>query len=768
MATNSQCGNLSDNATRLNNAITSSATSVADTGKATRGKETFDAIMKPIRDAKEAEKTATGAEKTKLMDEIHSHYAEGKKGNEPVTPATSAISKAIQANSDVKAYIHSMSVNDFGKARSEIQTTFGGEQARMMEMQYKDAKLGSLENALSSSGKGTPSLTDEIATIRSRGILSDSDLNKMRGMEEILNMGDDAFAKGKARSTYNSLSNKLGDNIAQDIFERKISDNLDKINDKTGTQNILDTAFGKSLSGDEKKVLEDYANGKLKPDANTFETTAAMLRKMDQSTLSAIQKAVEPLDELQFGAKRSVYEKASQSNIGKAWDKTGKAAKGALALGTAALTVLYGIPQSLLWYATSTQTNFGEMNGLYEQFGVEDKTASEIDKLLLEDKDLARINEFLSNMFGAENKLPYSLFLSIPIYGDYVRSYLADGMNDARDSIGANFERLFEKLEERGLVTGDNSELGFRRTTDEERKAMFAKTPDKLFENDADFINKYAPWKDSTGAFKGEKELTPAQAMALYYGKTDSYGKLGIGYDDARNNALMNAVRDYGKEHDMKTRETTTSTEIPTAKGASTVTEDDLYRTAIEQRMKKYNETEEKAKVVVDRELTGLMTKNGGDSVAALAQMTGTTVKGDYRAKSSGGSGGGSGGGSESETSTTKKYSGEVAMIAKQIADNRPVTYQEKSKLIDGYSNDGKVDIKKLKEDTNEEMSITDMAAVSKEKTVNGFGDYAKNMKSGKGDAGQQEKNKRDIDQMMQEDKEKTGKAMLERYGCGN
>jgi hypothetical protein len=756
MATGENCYGLGNAINRLDN-VGSERNAAFDASKAARGEKTLNDILQPIRNAREAEKTATGAEKARLMDEIHSHYAEGKSPGSKTTKATQDISKAIQSDSDVQQYIRNMSPSEFGKARTEIKNTFGGDQARMMEHQYVN-KMDDYEAALESSGKMIPSIKERIATTRSRGVMSDSDLDVMRGLEEYLSLGDDAFARGKSRGTYNSLGRKLGDDITQDIFETKISDNLDKIAQKAGNQNILDSAFGKSLSDDEKKLLEDYGTGKIIPDANTLETTAAMLRKMDQNTLSAMRNAVEPLDELPFRSRTGVMEKAKKSKISKAWDGTGKATKGAIAATGLGLTVMYGIPQTLLWYATSTQTNIAEMTGLYEQFKADNALTSDLDRGLLSIESLARINEFLSNLMSAEDRYPYKLFLGIPIYGDYVRSYLADGMGDTQTSIAANFGRLFEQLESRGLTTRDSSTLGWRATTEDERKEIFKNTPEKLFKNDGEFIEENAPWDKSTGVWKGTTELSPAAVMALYLGQSDAYSKLGVSNSDLNDPAFADKVKQYGEANDSR------GTGTPSAQGATTaITEQDLYEEAIAQRMRKYNESQEDAKVVVDRELTGLMTKNGGDAVAALAQMTGKAVSGNYRG--GGGAGttttAGGGGSGDSGEKSKKTLSGEVGVNAAYMKEHgtNSVDFNRQKQVVAALSDKGKVDIEAVKEKAG--MSVTEMLSVDEAGTKAGFKDHVK----------QQAENENRIDktdytQMRENDKQAARDAARTAVGC--
>lgn len=757
MATGENCYGLEAGINRLGN-VDSERNAAFDTSKAARGEETLNKLLEPMRNAVKKEETVTGDAKKAAVNEVNSFYDKGK-GEKTLRKETIDLTKALQADSDVHRYIRNMTPDEFGNARKEVNDRFGGDQARMMERQYVN-KLSDYEAQLNNDGKMLPSIQDRISTARSRGEMSDADLNVMRGLDEYLKLSDNAFDKGKARGTYNNLGRKLGDDITQDIFEKKISSNLDEIAKKTGDQNVLDTAFGKSLSNDEKKLLDDYNAGKITPDANTLETTAAMLRKMDQSTLSAMRNAVEPLDELPFRSRTGVLGKADTSRLSKAWSGTGKATKGVITAATLGLTVMYGIPQTLLWYATSTQTNIAEMTGLYEQFKASDALTSDLDKGLLSTENLARINEFLSNLLSAESRYPYKLFLGIPIYGNYVRSYLNDGMGDTQSSIAANFERLFEQLESRGLTTPDSNTLGWRATTEEERNAIFKNEPEKLFKNDGEFIKEHTPWEGSTGVWKGTTELSPAAVMALYLGQADAYSKLGVSNSDLNDPALADAVRRYGEANDKR------ETGLPSAKGAqTTVTEQDLYEDAIAQRMRKYNETEAEAKVVVDRELTGLMVKNGGDTIAALAQMTGKAVRGDFRGTTAGGGAGTTtSGGSESEKErgkSKKTLTGEVGVNAAYMKEHgtNSVDFNKQKEVVAALSDKGKVDINAVKEKAG--MSVTEMLNVDEAGTKEGFKDYVKQQADEEGKI-----DKTDYDQMKEKDAQTAREALREAAGC--
>src|SRR5574344_334434 len=314
MATGENCYGLEAGINRLDN-VGSERNAAFDASKAAKGKETFNNLLRPMREAVEREKTATGDAKRAAVKDVNSFYDKGKGSEKNLRKETMDLTSSLQADSDVHRYIRNMTPDEFGNARKEVNDRFGGDQARMMERQYVN-KLYDYEEKLNSSGKMIPSIQDRISTTRARGEMSDSDLNVMRGLEEYLSLGDEAFGEGKARGTYNSLGRKLGDDIAQDIFAEKVATNLDNIANKMGNQNILDTAFGKSLNADEIKVLEDYkAIGKVKTDATALETTAAMLRKMDQSALSALKKTVDPLNELPQSAKYGVMGKVQKSRV---------------------------------------------------------------------------------------------------------------------------------------------------------------------------------------------------------------------------------------------------------------------------------------------------------------------------------------------------------------------------------------------------------------------------------------------------------------------
>ena len=85
----------------------------------------------------------------------------------------------------MKAYVNSMSIDDFSTLRMELQSTFGGPQARLLEIQFKDAKTAALANELEKVGKYTDAVKQELSDMKARGILSDADMNMLRGLEKL-------------------------------------------------------------------------------------------------------------------------------------------------------------------------------------------------------------------------------------------------------------------------------------------------------------------------------------------------------------------------------------------------------------------------------------------------------------------------------------------------------------------------------------------------------------------------------------------------------
>lgn len=747
---------MSDQCAEMGNATNELAlcASSSSTNKATTGKQTIDNIMKPIREAREAEKTATGAEKTRLMDEIHSHYVEGKAKGE-TTKETQAISKAVQADSDVKDYIHSLSVDEFGKLRKELQTTFGGDQARMAEMEYGETKLNSLETRLNDANKMVPSLQDKISMSRSRGILSDSDLMMMKGIEDLLSLPDDALKAGKSRNTYNKLSRTLGNDVTQDIFGEEITKQIDQLNTKLSDQTYASKLMKTAPTKEELDEIDNIMSGARKMDASSLEFVSKMLDKVNKDGFKEILKTTEATNELDKGVRGASHYKATQK-----WSSKRKIATG---IGAPLVFASVGVPTILNGWGMFGLTNAGEMSALFAQFD-KDQTS---DKLLENwfptgirktamDMWIKATKDYLSTMDEAYD---------IPLYGKWLEAMTSVGYTSALGGLG-NLDTKMSELENKGLATRDESSTtGWRQTTSDEKLKLYTENPSALYKNDSKFVQENAPWTGSTGVMKGEKELDPADVMALYYmdkGKIDrdSFLKSGGSLSDLDNNTLMNAVRDYGREHDASKEETTTNEVTESTPNAIRTKED--YINSV---MKKNNWDRERATEFVEGRISETQLKsklydrqNLTEEEAIAKLYTGDI--GNARTDGSDISGGGSGG-SESEQKD------EVDMIAEQIRQGRSgIEESDKEKVIDKATTEGKVDIKKVKDATGDKLGISDMVDVNRAGTISGFKDYAKSMEDGAGDEEQQQKNRNDYEQMKAVDKKAAGEAMLERYGC--
>jgi hypothetical protein len=303
-----------------------------------------------------------------------------------------------------------------------------------------------------------------------------------------------------------------------------------------------------------------------------------------------------------------------------------------------------------------------------------------------------------------------------------------------------------QTLENRHLAIRDSTAPhGWRQPTQAESKELNENDPEGFFKNDVDYINKNAPWTEKAGIIKEDgTELTPAQAMAIYYGQTGAYNKLGLQNSDANNPTTKQDIMEYGANNDKRGQKPAGG--LPNAQGTTSV--DDLYKQALLQRMKKYNESEADARKVVDRELQGLRAK-GMDDIAALSQMTGKTVSGGGRGLSIG---------------TSKTVDPYTKQAIKKISEGKGSTldYNTKQNAVNNFVNDkSELDITKFKEETNDKMSLQEAAkTVGEAPVVAGFKGYVNDMKN------DEEINKEDYQEMSNLDKEKTREAMREAYGC--
>lgn len=696
-----QCGELGDAIRTLGEPST----------KASRGKETIDKTMNPIRKIIEEEKFASGARKSEIKNELMKQYSDVPTSTDKMTTEKRAITQDILTDSDVKEYIGQMNYDEYANFRSELQGVFGGAQARLAEIEFKNAKIPRITEALKEKELYTDTINDAFSTMKGEGILSDRDLNKLRALENLSNEGLDTIKTGTARQTYNSMKSTLGEEITNDIFTTKIEKNLRGIKEKYSKLTTQDKLFKKAPTKDELKIFEDIATGKRKPDGNSLEASYRMLDKMSAESWDAIRGTIKPLDELDSAQRASVI-----SNIQNKESKTSKmkkAAAGTLSLMGVAITALYAIPQSLLWFGTSTPTNIAEMTGLYEQFKTGKESMDAIDKKLLCPTCMSDMNTFLTNLENTLDGLPYSLFLSIPIYGDYVRSYIETPINDNINAIQANYERMFTELEALGLVKRANNALGFEQTTDNERAEYYKKDMSTLFKTkDEKWVQKYGELVLGKNGFSSSetpdgRPMTATQAMIYYMsleGKDGAEYGSDLGVSDRTKNweqnnpSFVEKVRSWGSAKESELERESSTSGMPPAKGTYTL--DELKEIAIQNAMKRNGMNREQATRNVEEEVMILQERGGKSELSALMTLTGKSGEDYTYGKSSGGGRGGSTSGSSSKSSETKterrKYTEELAK-----KDLNTVSREEKERVTKEMS------FKEVKEQ-NSETTLSD------------------------------------------------------------
>jgi hypothetical protein len=483
-----------------------------------RGKALLDEILSETRTLKKREALATGTEKQAIVTELASHYSEA--GEKTPTSAKTRLTENIIANSDVKAYVNSMSIDEFSTLRMELQSTFGRPQARLLEIQFKDAKTASLTKELELAGKYTDAVKQELSDMKAREILSNADMNMMRGLENLKIFDDKLIKQGTAKQTYANLKSSVGETITQEIFADKITKNIEEITDITKNPTFTEKyVFKTTPTTKEKQLMTDFLSGATTPNANTYEEIATLLEKVSQNGWDAFKNAVSGTDELTTTERAGILGKVKSS----LWDKTSKTVKFTGGVTAAALALMIGLPQGLLWYAISPPTNLAEMTGLYEQFKTGDDTTNSIMLKLLDTTTMSNINKYLTNwkpdsLFG---KPPFSLLFAIPWYGDYIRRYIEEPTIDNFDGISDNFRRMFVDLETMGLVTKCSTTLGYCTSTEDERTEFYKKNLNTLMNRDAEFVKgelgrMYKNLPTMSGIYGKGGELTSQQAIVLY------------------------------------------------------------------------------------------------------------------------------------------------------------------------------------------------------------------------------------------------------------
>lgn len=734
---------------------TTSPSTATTTAKAARGKTTIDAAMEPVRKLVEEEKTATGITKEKLKSELVKHYAES--AEKKMTPEKEKLTTDLLTDSDVKAYVGQLDYDDYSSLRAEIQGIFGGPQARLVEMEFRNAKIPAIVSKLEENGRYTPSIKNAISDIMGEGILSEKNLGKMRELENVAKNDLDDIWQGTSRQTYERMKYTLGETITNELFAMRISDSLNAVMEMTADTGKVSEALGRKLSTDEWKMFDDIEKGKRKADANAFEASVKMIQKLSQSDLDIIRGTIKPLEELDGPSRTAVIQKLNDK-----WSTTKKAAVVAGTIGAFAWGIGVLLPDKLNNWGQFGLTNAAEMSALFGQF----------------DKDVS-VDRLLQLWFPAgDRKTAMELWLksaktyigwmetiySIPIIGDWYKSMTMVGYTSAIGSLG-NFDTKMTELKNKGLAIEDKTTLsGWRETTLKEKQEFYRKDLSAYFGLDADAQKKYSIWNDKTGIYKKGKsgaELTPLQAMAAYYYAQGQYNiqlsDYGLTSGDVSDESMMIEVNKYGEKYGIK------ETTLPTGSGSASSS--NAYEKAIENAMKREGLTREQAIRNVEAEVKFMGERDGMTREDALLKLTG--IGGGSR------SGGGSGGSSSSSRSDESSYEYDEKKSEKsKTIKAMPSASQQQSlnqvkrgekelsyEDVNALKVEGKVDIKTAKENG---ITISDLAAKDKEATVGGFGTYAEQMKEEK------KIDKSDWNQMKTENKDAAREALRSAYGCGN
>jgi hypothetical protein len=542
------------------------------TDKAIQGKKTMDAVLDPIRQLKKEEETATGIQKQAIKDKIAAHWSDA--GEKEATPEKIKITNDMVSDSDVKAYIHEMSIDEFAKTRMELQTIFGGAQARRIEMEYKDTAMKAFESELTAAGKYTPAVKQELSDMGARGILSDKDLDTLRAMEELKTFDDSIIAPGTSRKTYTSLRSKLGEPITNEIFAKKINDNITKTKELLKDQNFIDKLVKRTPTKEETTILNEIESGKRTLDASTFEFTNRFAEKISADWWKTIRGTITPLDELD-GATRTTIQKQG-------WSKQSKIVTGLGVTAGAIWLATVTIPDKLNNWGQFGLTNAGEMSALFGQFD-KDTSPNRLIELWFPtgarktamDLWLKSVHEYIGIMDNA---------YTIPFYGDWLKGTTFVGYASAIGSLG-NLDTVMTALDNKGIAIKDTTtNTGWRERTDIEKKDYYTSNEKELFSTkDNEWIKKYGEMIYGKDGFTSDEtpktigELSPTEIMAYYHQlKGDGYGTdLGMaskmfGFQQSEP-TFIESVLEYGdtKEKELETKKTTTTTPSATGSGRS-------------------------------------------------------------------------------------------------------------------------------------------------------------------------------------------------------
>jgi hypothetical protein len=594
-----------------------------------RGKSVIDSILKPIRDTKKLRNEAKGQDKWNYDLQLNKYYA-AEEDDMPLSNFMTALH-----DDEVQKYIKSMDTEEYAKLREEVAQSLGGkasgDAARMLEKTYKEVNLVDIEKQYKKLGQ-LDTISADIAKMRGEGLLTRNDLTTIDAWKKLANEGgiktsakpieemtelEFKIAKGKAeeaglsararemqgkwdeskalridneiknydynkitevtaRGEYDKLTRELGRENADTIFSNKLLKDIQQIDEEVARSDKGERLIlGQDLNKQENQLLNDLMYGK-KPTPDDVKSIQNILNKISPEGWNRLRVPLRRMQTLERSSVEGIAQKANKSLV----DKITGTSKGAMGVAAFALTIFYAIPQSLLWFGTSTPTNIAEMTGLYEQFkqGKED-TQTLIDKILTQES-MQQINEYLLHWGNLLETPPYSIFLSIPLYGDYISWYIKKPLDSNAIAVKANFNRMFIDMKNVGLVKEANNAIGYETTTNEEKIAIYSGDPSILFGNDGGWVKKYGDqiWGENSGIVDPitGKTLSGTEAMMLYYnyngdGIADytTLGKLGGSIQADADKIQQNYPNTYddimkfGKEHDRQTTEQQATTQTP-------------------------------------------------------------------------------------------------------------------------------------------------------------------------------------------------------------
>lgn len=735
------------------------------------GKNTVNNLMKPIRDMKTRElelatisnrTNAQQLEKDELKTQIASHYGDGR-----VTTEKTTFSTALKGDSEVKAYVQNMNYDEFSEFRSELQNTFGGEQARMVESEFRDAKIPVVRDKLMGQGLYSDAINNTFITMKSSGVLSDRNIMQLKALEDIGTNGL-ALEAGKSRQLYRSMKNNIGEEITQDLFAQKINKNLQDLREMEKSQTIKNALMKQTLTKDEEKLLSDIATGKQIPDGNAFEAIEKMMNKVSDDGWNTIRGTIRPLEELDGPARKAVTQKMTTQGTG-ILSKTSSTIKTGITVVGIAATAGFVIPGAIIGYEVFAGTNRAEMLATFQQFKLGEDPTENLEKALLDPDVMNKIDRYIKYLDNWDNRWPMSIINKIPWYRDYVHYAVEDMITGNNDAVKQNIKDMFISMESMGLVERGQSVTGYTVASKDRRREIYANDPDKLFRNDKKYQEENSPWGQGGSGIqtKSGTELTKTQAVALYLYKSGGHdispSDAGLDFDDIDEQttkmamefgeqAISDAKQKYGTSSTTTsaTKETTYSLEELTSMGLTCEGGESCSQ-------EMYDKNIRNGWFVYHDAFTGKAAwGQPGDKVAddtvldkgirdvIGSGLTGTTGGTQYIKTTSGGGG-----------------NDEKQLTARQI-QTRDMVRNEGISPNEEYINairkrDGSVDLSKAEED---DVSITELAKVDYTATKEGFKGYVETMKQ------KDVVNVDKFNEMKQVNEAEAKKALFDAYKC--